>query len=211
MAPLPLRGRGSGERVVTRDWQEIESILEEGAGLEGEAYEAWLASAPDEVRAFLSETDDFGDWAAEAAARILHAPARLTVPCTLGHFRVGRRLAEGGMGEVYEAEDERLKRKVAIKVLHSGPAGGLAGEAQKLAALRHANICRIFDVGHEEGVDFFVMELLDGAPLSERLRKGPLPLAEALDIGAAVARALGEAHRAGIVHRDVKPANILLT
>jgi Tol biopolymer transport system component len=199
-----------GERVE-RDWQEIESILEAAASLDGDALKAWLASAPDEMRNLLADGPEFGGWAAELATHIAQSSPRLRLPCTLGHYSIVRQLAEGGMGEVYEAEDRRLNRKVAVKVLRAGAAGRLADEARALAGLRHPNICRIFDIGHAEGVDYFVMELLDGAALSDRLRKGPLPLAEALAAGRAIASALAEAHRAGIVHRDVKPANILLT
>lgn len=96
-------------------------------------------------------------------------------------------------------------------MLHSGAVRRLDEEAQALARLRHPNICRIYDVGRADGIEYIVMELLDGAPLSSRLEKGPLQLVEALSIGSALARALAEAHRLGIVHRDVKPANILLT
>jgi Tol biopolymer transport system component len=173
--------------------------------------DGWMAAAPEDLRELLAEPGEFGGWAAEAVAEIVQSAPGLKLPCTLGHYRVVRQLAQGGMGEIYEAEDQRLKRKVAIKVLHTGATGRLAHEAQTLAGLRHPYICRIFDVGHAEGIDYFVMELLEGAPLSDRLRKGPLPLAEAIATGQAIAGALAEAHRAGIVHRDVKPANILLT
>src|SRR5215831_16173764 len=196
---------------MRRDWQEVEALLEGAAGLGAEEFRAWLAQAPEDIRDLLGESPEFGQWAADAAAQIVQSTPRLRLPCTLGHYRVLRQLAAGGMGEVYEAEDQRLKRKVAVKVLHAAAENCLAEEAQKLGALRHPNICRIFDIGHADDIDYFVMELLDGAPLSDRLRKGPLPLAESIGIGAAIARALAEAHRAGLVHRDVKPANILLT
>ena len=201
--------------MTARDWSEVEAMLDEAAGLDEDALQAWLRDVPEEhrqqARALLEDQSDFGPWAAEAAARIVASTPRLTVPCDLSHYHVVRRLAAGGMGEVYEAEDPRLKRKVAIKVLHGGAIRRIEEEAQDLARLRHPNICRIYDVGRAEGIDYFVMELLDGVALSERLRKGPLALAEALSIGCALARALAEAHRIGMVHRDVKPANIILT
>jgi len=196
---------------MERDWQQIEAALQDAAGLEGDAFRDWVAQAPHHIRELLADGPDFGPWAAEAAAQLVQSTPRLRLPCMLGHYRVVRQVASGGMGEVYEAEDERLQRKVAIKVLHTAGRRPLAEEARKLGALRHPNICRVFDIGQAEGVDYFVMEILDGAPLSDRLRKGPLPLHEALRIGRAVAGALAEAHRAGIVHRDVKPANILMT
>jgi hypothetical protein len=196
---------------MPREWREIEPLLDFAAGLNGEALQAWLSEAPDELRQLLACDADFGRWAAEAAAQLLETPPRLRLPCMLGHYRVVRQLAEGGMGEVYEAEDPRLNRKVAIKVLRTGTAARLADEARALAGLRHPNICRIYDISRAEDVDYFVMELLDGVPLSDRLRKGPLPLHDALATGRAIASALAEAHRAGIVHRDFKPANIMLT
>src|SRR5262245_31516632 len=109
---------------MARDWRQVELALDEAAGLDEAALEEWLQGLPEEfqhdARALLKDGPDFGPWAAEAAARIVASTPRLTVPCNLSHYRVVRRLAAGGMGEVYEAEDPRLKRKVAIKVLHGG-------------------------------------------------------------------------------------------
>lgn len=200
---------------MTRKWEEVEALLDEAAGLNDEGLLEWLSAIPEgireQARAMLEPSPIFGPWAAEAAARIVLSTPRLSLPCTLSHYHVLRRIGEGGMGEVYEADDPRLKRKVAIKVLRAGAVRRLEEEAQALARLRHPNICRIYDVGGAGEIEYFVMELLDGVPLSERLRKRPVLLAEALSIGCAVASALAEAHRIGIVHRDVKPANILLT
>lgn len=201
--------------MTRSEWDEIEASLGEAAGLDDASLQEWLNDAPEKIRKYgrllFDSPPIFGAWAAEAASSVVSSVPRLSVPCTLTHYQVLRRVGAGGMGEVYEAEDPRLKRKVAIKVLHSGAARRLDEEAQALARLRHPNICRIYDVGRVEGIEYFVMELLDGVPLSSRLGKGPLPLVEALSIGTALARALAEAHRLGIVHRDVKPANVLLT
>ena len=121
------------------------------------------------------------------------------------------------MGEVYKARDIRLGRDVAIKVL---PAGFAADperrhrfelEARAVSALNHPHICVLFDVGSQNGTDFLVMEYLDGQSLAQRLRKGALPRAQVLEVGAQIADALASAHRRGIVHRDLKPANIMLT
>lgn len=120
------------------------------------------------------------------------------------------------MGEVYRAEDTRLNRIVAIKVLptHLSTDAELKQrmerEAKAISALQHANICTLYDIGTQEGVDFLVMEYIDGQTLAERLRKGPLPLGEIFKIGSEIAQALEKAHQAGIVHRDLKPANIML-
>ena len=121
------------------------------------------------------------------------------------------------MGEVYKARDTRLDRDVAIKVL---PAGAAADperrhrfelEARAVSALNHPHICVLHDIGSQDGIDFLVMEYLDGQTLAHRLRKGPLPRAQVLELGAQIADALASAHRRGIVHRDLKPANIMLT
>jgi Tol biopolymer transport system component/tRNA A-37 threonylcarbamoyl transferase component Bud32 len=130
-------------------------------------------------------------------------------------------IGAGGMGEVYEARDSRLGRRVAVKVIRSDAASDperrkrFEREARAVAALSHPNICAVFDVGREDTprgpVDYLVVEYLEGLDLSLRLKKGPLPTDELLKAGAEIAAALDCAHRAGIVHRDVKPSNIVLT
>ena len=135
----------------------------------------------------------------------------------LGPYEVTVLLGAGGMGEVYKATDTRLDRVVAIKVLPSQVAGDphfrarFEREARTLGSLHHAHICPIHDVGSADGVDYLVMEYLDGETLADRLRSGRLPLAAALTIAIEIADALDTAHRAGVVHRDLKPANIMLT
>ena len=135
----------------------------------------------------------------------------------LGPYVVAARIGAGGMGEVYRATDTRLNRPVAIKVLPASLAedpefrARFRREAQSIAALSHPNVCVVHDVGHESSHDFLVMELLDGETLAERLRRGRLPLADVLEHGIAIARALGAAHRRGVVHRDLKPGNVMLT
>jgi serine/threonine protein kinase len=124
------------------------------------------------------------------------------------------------MGEVYRARDNRLGRFVAVKVLPAEVASDpdrrkrFELEARAVAALSHPNICTVFDVGREDGpggpVDYLVMELLEGETLAQRLRRGPMPTDQLLAAGIQIASALEQAHRAGVVHRDVKPGNILL-
>jgi Tol biopolymer transport system component len=135
----------------------------------------------------------------------------------LGPYVVERRLGAGGMGEVDRARDPRLDRSVAIKVLRA--AGGDAAdararfqrEARVVAQLQHPNICALHDVGETDGRDYLVMEMLAGETLADRLARGPLPVAEVLEVGAAVAAALAAAHRRGVLHRDLKPGNVMLT
>jgi serine/threonine protein kinase len=135
----------------------------------------------------------------------------------LGHYEILEALGAGGMGEVYRARDPRLDRSVAVKVLpahlSSDPAlrQRFEREAKAISQLSHPHICVLHDVGHEGGIDFLVMEHLEGETLAERLARGPLPPAEVLSTGIAIADALDRAHRQGIVHRDLKPGNVMLT
>jgi eukaryotic-like serine/threonine-protein kinase len=135
----------------------------------------------------------------------------------LGPYVLVGSLGAGGMGEVYKARDTRLDRSVAIKVLPADLVGSSEArqrferEARAAAALAHAHICRLLDVGRHGDTDYLVMELLDGETLASRLQRGKLPLRQALTYGTQIAGALVVAHRAGIVHRDLKPGNIMLT
>ncbi len=121
------------------------------------------------------------------------------------------------MGEVYKARDTRLERAVAIKVLPDQLSGQpdlrrrFEREARVISSLNHPHICTLYDVGHETGTDYLVMEYLEGETAAERLLRGPLPLDQALRIGVEVADALDKAHRQGIIHCDLKPGNVMLT
>ena len=136
---------------------------------------------------------------------------------SLGPYQIDAPLGAGGMGEVYKARDTRLDRTVAIKVLPEHVANDpdlkqrFEREARTVAALNHPHICTLHDIGNQDGIDFLVMEYLDGQTLAQRLEKGALPLDQALTIAIEIADALDKAHRQGIVHRDLKPANIMLT
>src|SRR5438552_1863598 len=135
----------------------------------------------------------------------------------LGPYEISSPLGAGGMGEVYRARDTRLGRKVAIKILPAEFASDahfrmrLEREARTISSLNHPNICTLYDIGHENGSDYLVMELLEGETLAERLTHGPLATDEVLRYGVEIAEALDRAHRQGIVHRDLKPGNVMLT
>jgi eukaryotic-like serine/threonine-protein kinase len=135
----------------------------------------------------------------------------------LGPYKIIAPLGAGGMGEVYRANDSRLGRDVAIKVLPQHLAATdevrarFEREARTISQLIHPHICTLFDIGHQNGTDFLVMEVLDGETLAQRIEKGALPVADVFKFGAQIASALERAHRAGVIHRDLKPGNIMLT
>ena len=135
----------------------------------------------------------------------------------LGPYEIVARIGGGGMGEVFRARDTRLDRTVAIKILPAEFADNaelrtrFEREARAISQISHPHICALHDVGRAEGVEYLVLEFLEGEPLSERIEKGPLSIAEVLRFGSQIASALACAHRAGIVHRDLKPANVMIT
>jgi eukaryotic-like serine/threonine-protein kinase len=135
----------------------------------------------------------------------------------LGPYEILVPLGAGGMGEVYRAKDTRLDRIVAIKILPlqftADPVAQqrFEREAKTISSLNHPHICVLYDIGHQDGTDFIVMECLEGETLAKRLEKGPLSTDQGLKFAAQIAEALDKAHRSGIVHRDLKPGNIMLT
>jgi len=141
----------------------------------------------------------------------------LSAGARLGPYEIVSPLGAGGMGEVYRATDTRLDRTVAIKILPShlseNPEAKLRfdREARTISSLNHSNICTLHDIGHQDGIDFLVMECLEGETLAARLRRGPLPMDQLLRYAIELCDGLEKAHRMGIVHRDLKPGNIMLT
>lgn len=140
----------------------------------------------------------------------------MTHPPAIGPYIIEREIARGGMGVVYLAHDERLSRTVAIKSLPADLADSperlarFEREAKALAALNHTNIAGIHSVEEVDGARYLVLEYVDGLTLSQRLEQGPLPIDDVLDITAQIARGVEAAHEAGVIHRDLKPGNIII-
>jgi serine/threonine protein kinase len=135
----------------------------------------------------------------------------------LGRYEVQSPVGSGGMGEVYRAKDTRLDRTVAVKILPAHLSDNpdarqrFDREARAISSLNHPNICTLHDVGHQDGIDFLVMEFLEGETLADRLRKGPLPTEQVPKYGIEICEGLERAHKSGVVHRDLKPGNVMLT
>jgi serine/threonine protein kinase len=142
---------------------------------------------------------------------------QLVAGATVGPYRIDRLIGSGGMGEVYRGHDAKLGRDVALKLLpreladDPGRRARMLGEARAAASLNHPNICTVHDVGEADGHIYIAMEVIEGRPLSTRLAEGPVPLDEVLRIALQLADAVAHAHDRGIVHRDLKAANVMIT
>src|ERR1700675_1330093 len=134
----------------------------------------------------------------------------------LGPYEIISAIGAGGMGEVYKARDTRLDRVVAIKVLPTHLAGRtelrerFEREAKTIASLNHPHICTLYDTGHQDEIDFLVMEYLEGETLAQRLQKGALPIQQVLQYAIEISDALDKGHRQGVTHRNLNPGNIIL-
>ena len=208
-------------------WRRVDGILEVALELPAGERDGFLertcgddAELRREVEALLAHdrADDFLDAPAstEAARLLVGAAAPPLVGQRIGAFEVLAGIGTGGMGEVYVADDTRLQRRVALKRipehLATDPERVLRFRREALAtsALNHPNIVTVYEIIEHQGGDLLVTELVDGVSLRERLREGALPLATALDIALQIARGLAAAHAVGIVHRDVKPENVMV-
>jgi eukaryotic-like serine/threonine-protein kinase len=173
--------------------------------------------AADELLAELEALRAPSSGSGKAGSRGSKSREALRAGARLGPYEIVEPLGSGGMGDVYRARDTRLDRQVAIKVLAPSVFESakrkqrFQREAKLISSLSHPNICTLFDVGEQEGIDYLVMEQLEGETLAERLMRGALPLHDVLKIGIQIGEALGAAHRQGVVHRDLKPANVMLT
>lgn len=211
-------------------WQQVAELCDSALSVESAGRSRFLDEAcggdrllRQEVEALLAGENEASEFlespAVEVAASMLASPdsaETLSPGLQIGPFQILERIGGGGMGQVYRATDTRLGRDVAIKVLPTGAlrdSGGLERfrrEARAASALSHVNICPLYDIGEYEGQPFLIMELLEGQSLKERLIRGPLPPQEAVALAVQIADALHAAHAKGIVHRDIKPGNILL-
>jgi serine/threonine-protein kinase len=174
-----------------------------------------------EVESLLSSSDAAGSFmqnpaVGEVADAITGNNEKLRVSQNISHYKIIRLLGEGGMGEVYLAEDTRLERKVALKILPAAFAQDaermrrFVQEAKAVSALNHPNILTIYETGETDNTNYIASEYVEGETLSERLRGEPLNLKSALDVAAQIASALQAAHGAKIVHRDIKPDNVMI-
>jgi serine/threonine protein kinase/Tol biopolymer transport system component len=205
--------------VEAERWKQIEKLCQAALAQPPEKRAAFLAQAcPDdaqlraEVQALLNqETDSFLESAPLSTVKALSAGGKL------GNFEIVELLGRGGMGEVWRARDTRLKRDVAIKVLPAGLArdpdriARFEREARAASALNHPNIVAVHDVGCDNGTYWIATELVRGDTLRRMIEAGPLPAPKVIDIAAQVAAGLAAAHAAGLVHRDLKPDNIMVT
>ncbi len=214
-------------------WQQIERLYNSARKLEPDLRlrfldEACVGDQPlfDQVMSLLTSEEEVRSFlespalkvAARKLARELPPPLHSNlVGHTLLHFHIQQKIGEGGMGVVYRAHDEHLVRDVAIKVITAGYLGDQVArrrfrqEALALSKLNHPNIETVFDFNSQEGVDFLVMEYIPGITLKERIAGGPLPEKEIAHLGLQLAEGLTAAHLQGVVHRDLKPGNIMLT
>jgi Tol biopolymer transport system component/predicted Ser/Thr protein kinase len=200
--------------MTPQRWREVEDIYQSAVDMEPDSRGAFLAKVckgDEELRReveSLLELDNLPQLidkpAWDVAPELLDDQAELVPGTELGPYRIDEILGVGGMGKVYRATDTRLGRSVAVKLSRVEFSKRFEREARVIASLNHPNICTLFDVGS----NYLVMELVEGITLSERIKEGPVPLEEALDISRQIIAALAAAHEKGVVHRDLKPGNI---
>ena len=215
--------RTSGARDDRNDESTVELVVEEfarrwraGDRPSVTEYEVKFPDHADEIRDVLSAVQLMEEMKPRREDRKPPARPMTPVPERIGEFRIVREIGRGGMGVVYEAEQESLKRRVALKVLpahllaHDHLRARFLREAHAAARLHHTNIVPVFAVGEHDGMCFYVMQLIAGQSLDRLAADGPIPAADVVRIGVQVADALAYAHSQGVLHRDIKPSNLLV-
>lgn len=211
------------------NWEKIEQIYQEALGLAPDERDAFIQAATDGDEDLRREIESLLSFEPKAerflAGNALHSTAkglvkeqvRSLVGLQIGAYKIVSLLGAGGMGEVYKAVDTRLNRPVAIKFLLSHLSARpdlrkrFEREARSISNLNHPHICTLYDIGQHEGCDFLVMEYLEGKTLAEQLKEGCLPVDQVLRYALQIGDALAQAHAQGVIHRDLKPGNIMLT
>ena len=219
------------EEIMTPDqWFKVKTVVQEALEMEPDERARFIADRcgeddllRSEAAALLRESENIGDFIEDPPAiagftigRPALLPARLAPGSAIGRYTIETLIGEGGMGEVYLAADPRLKRKVAVKVLPAALAADeerlrrFEQEAQAASALNHPNIITIFEIGESDGLNYIVTEYIEGETLSDRMQRRTLDLKDVLDVATQISSALQAAHKAGIVHRDIKPDNVMI-
>src|ERR1041385_4260263 len=205
-------------------WQQLKQIFQSALERDPAERSAFLhqacggnAELRKDVESLISSHDQAGDsieiMAAEAATKMLSAERNSIEGKQIGHYRMLSRIGRGGMGEVFLAQDTRLNRKVALKLLRSDLTGNedrlrrFQQEAQAASALNHPNILTIHEIGQHSSLLYIATEYVEGETLRHHISRAPITLVQALDVAIEVAGALSAAHQAGIIHRDIKPEN----
>jgi serine/threonine protein kinase len=219
-ASLASAGIEKGRKVTPERWQEAKKLL--AGALERTPTErpSYLDQACTDA-SMRRELESLIDAHEQGDTSFMEQPAidrsAVKAGSRLGPYEILSHIGAGGMGEVYRAKDTRLDRIVAVKILVDHQASKpeirerFDREARAISSLNHPHICTLYDVGHQDGVDYLVMEYIEGETLAARLVKGPLPLDQVFKYAIEIADALSKAHRKGITHRDLKPGNIMLT
>lgn len=211
-------------------WKQVDNLLQSALHLPPDQRESFLrqacggdAALEREVQSLLTahgEAEGFLERPAlDVAAQALALQESTMLPpgTRLGAYEIQSTLGAGGMGEVYRARDTRLDRTVAIKILpihlaeKTDARERFDREARAISSLNHPHICHLYDVGSQDGLRYLVMEYIEGETLANRLKRGPLPLDQTLKYGMEICDGLEKAHQGGVVHRDLKPGNIMLT